>query len=452
MMHSEFVITGLEARPVVRGPIPGPKSQLIVDQDTQYIATTTKTSPVAAHAAKGSVILTPDGDVLLDFAAGIGVLNTGHGHPTILKAIHEQADRLIHFAGTDYYYAEQVRLAKALVEVTPGPAKKKVFFANSGTEANEAAMKLAYWSTKRPRLIAFQRAFHGRTLGALSLTNSKPVHRERYPSLANVSFVPFPNRYRNPFGIDGYADPGALEDAVLGSIEELFDTSAPASEVAAMFVEPVQGEGGYNVPPETFYPRLKRLLEKNGILLVADEVQTGFGRTGKLFAMEHWGVKPDVTTMAKSMASGIPMGAAVFDAKLDWGASGAHSNTFGGNALASAAALATLDVMKTERLPERAAKLGPVLEKRLREIQSETAGIGDVRGLGLMLAAEWVHGDKKHTPDKETRDRVVVEAYKRGLLLLPCGKSTIRFIPPLVVTEQQIHGAMDVFREAVRAV
>jgi len=298
---------------------------------------------------------------------------------------------------------------------------------------------------------AFRRAFHGRTLGALGLTNSKIVHRERFRPIAGVHHVPFPNRYRNPFNIDGYADPKALTEAVLAAVEETLDTALPPSECAAMFCEPVQGEGGYNVPPADFYPKLKKLLDAHGILLVADEVQTGFGRTGKMFAMEHFGAKASITTVAKALGSGMPIGAAVFDAKLDFAVSGAHSNTFGGNPVACAAALATIDVLKDEKLVERAAKLGPKLEKRLREIQEGSEGIGDVRGLGLMWAADWVTDTRTKAHDPETRNKVLAECYRRGLIVLPCGKSGIRFIPPLVVSEEQVDGAMDVLAEAVRA-
>lgn len=449
MLQEEFVITGSEARPQLRSGFPGPRARFIIDEDTSWVATTTKTSPIAMLRGRGSVVLTVDGDVFLDFASGVGVLNTGHAHPRVVQAVQDQAGRFLHFAGTDFYYEIQADLAKRLAQAVPGPVRKKVFFANSGTEANEAAMKVALWSTKRRQFLAFRRAFHGRTMGSLSLTNSKRVHRERFPSIAGVHHVPFPDPYRNLFGIDGYADPDALTQAVLASVEEVFDTVLPPDDCAAMFVEPVQGEGGYNFPPAGFYPRLKKVLEAHGIPLVADEVQTGYGRTGKMFAMEHYGIAPDVTTVAKAMASGLPIGAAVFDAKMDFGVSGAHSNTFGGNPVACAAAQATLDVYRDEKLVERAARLGPHLGRRLREIQEGHPGIGDVRGLGLMWALDFVKDPKRKTPDKETRDRVVVEAYKRGLILLPCGPSSLRVIPPLVVTEAQIDGGCDVLAEAV---
>lgn len=452
MLEKELAITGREARPVIRTPVPGPKSKIIVEEDSFYIATTTKTSPIAAVSGKGSVVLTVDGNVFLDFAAGVGVLNTGYCHPTVVQAVQGQAAQLMHFAGTDFYYAIQAELAKELTQVTPGAAKQKVFFTNSGTESNEAAMKIARWSTKRPQFLAFGRGFHGRTLGSLSLTSSKIVQRERFfPATPGVHLLPFPNPYRNVFGLDGYEDPDALTQAVLRYLEEVLDSQLPPSEAAALFTEAVQGEGGYVFPPKTFFSQLHKILDTHGILLVADEVQTGFGRTGKMFAMEHYGVKPDITTMAKALGSGLPIGAAVFDAKLDFGVPGAHSNTFGGNLVACAAARATLRVIREEKLVERSARLGDRLAKRLTEFQATHPPIGDARGLGLMRAIELVKDRKTKTPDKELRDRIIVEAYRRGLVLLPCGKSTIRLIPPLVLTEEQLEGGCDVLAEAIQA-
>ncbi len=451
MTQKEFVVTGRETRPQVHAPVPGPAAQKIIQEDAEAIATTTKTSPIAARAAKGAVVLSVDGDLFLDFSSGVGVLNTGHCHPRIVKAIQEQAAQLIHFAGTDFYYDVQVKLAQQLAEATPGAGPKKVFYTNSGTEANEAALKLAAWTSRRNRFLSFQRAFHGRTLGSLALTNSKTVHRERFQTMPGAQHVPFPNAYRNVFGIDGYADPDGLTSAVLGFVEELFDTSLPPQECAAMFVEPIQGEGGYNLPPKAFYPKLKKLLDGHGILLVADEVQTGMGRTGKMFAMEHFGTAAHVTTVAKALGSGLPIGAAVFESRLDFGVQGAHSNTFGGNPVACAAALATLETLREENLVGHAAKVGEHLGDRLRELHEADAGIGDVRGLGLLWAVEFVTDGRRKTPDPKRRDAVLRDAYQRGLILLPCGKSSIRIIPPLVISEAQIDGGVDVLAEALRA-
>ena len=450
-MESTLTITGKESRPEIRVPPPGPADRRIIDEDALYMATTTKASPIAARMARGTVVLSEDGNVFLDFTSGVGVTNTGHSHPAVVKAIQEQAAKFLHFAGTDFYYDVQSSLAKELSRIVPGPFAKKTFYTNSGTESNEAAIKIVKWSTRRPLLLAFTHAFHGRTQGALSLSSSKAVHKERFfPSMPGAFAVPFPNPYRNPFNIDGYEEPDELSHLVLNLIEDLLDAAAPASEVGAFFVEAIQGEGGYVLPPKGFFPRLKTLLDEHGILMVADEVQTGFGRTGKMFAMEHFGVAPQLTTMAKAMGSGVPIGACVYDAKLDFAVTGAHSNTYGGNPIACAAGLATLRVIREEKLLEHAQRMGEVLDKELRALQTEFPRIGDVRGLGLMYATEFVK-DSKKTPDKDLRDRVIHEAFVRGLLLLPCGKSSIRYIPPLVVTTEQIHGAMDVLRGALKA-
>lgn len=446
-------ISGTESRPVMRTPLPGRRSQVIVDEDHLYMANTTKTSPIVARTARGSVVLTEDDNIFLDFTSGVGVVNTGHCHPKVVKAVQEQAAKLMHFAGTDYYYDVQSTLARELSKIVPGSFSKKTFFTNSGTESIEAALKVVRWATRRPQMLAFTHAFHGRTLGSLSLTSSKTVHRERfYPTSGGVHTVPFPNPYRNPFNINGYDEPERLTSTVLALVEDLLDGPLPPSEAGAFFVEPVQGEGGYVVPPKNFYRDLQRVLEKHEILMVADEVQTGFGRTGKMFAMEHFGVAPSIVAMAKGMGSGLPIGACVFDARLDFGVSGAHSNTYGGNPVACASSLATIDVIREEKLLESAQRRGEELEKRLRELQTRNTMIGDVRGLGLMWAIELVKPGKERTPDKAIRDQILVESYQRGIMLLPCGKSSIRFIPPLNVSQEQVTGAMDVFADAVQAV
>jgi 4-aminobutyrate aminotransferase len=451
-LSQSVTITGKESRPMVRTPLPGPKSQSIVSEDHEFIATTTKTSPIAAKMARGPVVLTEDDNVFLDFTSGVGVVNTGHCHPAIVKAVQDQAARLMHFAGTDFYYDVQGRLARELNRIVPGSFAKKTFYTNSGTESNEAALKVIRWSTRRPQLLAFTHGFHGRTMGSLGLTSSKTVQRERFfPALGGVHMVPFPNPYRNPFGINGYEDPERLTSVVLGLVEDILDGPLPPSEAGAFFVEPVQGEGGYVVPPKNFFRSLQALLDKHGIHLVADEVQSGFGRTGKMFAMEHFGVAPSITTLAKGMGSGLPIGAAVFNAKLDFEVSGAHSNTFGGNPVACAASLATIEVLEKENLLANAIKRGEELARRLREYQAKYPMIGDVRGLGLMQGIEIVKPGKERTPDKPMREKILEEGYRRGLMLLGCGKSSIRFIPPLNVSAEQIAGALDVFGEALQA-
>lgn len=440
-------------KPDVRVPIPGPAAQKIVERDARALVTTTKTSPIAAREAHGVWVTDVDGNRLLDFTSGIGVVNVGHSHPRVVKAIQEQAAKLIHFAGTDFYYESQVEYAERLAQATPGRFAKKVFYSNSGTESNEAALKLAKAHKGRQQILAFQGAFHGRTMGSLGLTASKTVHKKGFfPWMPGVIHTPFPNPYRNIWGIDGYEKPDELADKAIEYIEgALFGTMLPAEDVAAIFLEPVQGEGGYVVPPRSFYPKLRKLADKHGILLVADEVQTGFGRTGKMFAMEHYGVDADIISLAKAIANGVPMGAVVCRAELDFPESGRHSNTYGGNVLATAAALATLDVLQSERLVENAAKVGAHFEKRLRELQQRHDVIGDVRGLGLMLATDFVKDRRTKEPHGKLKDAVVEEAAKRGLILLPAGKSAVRYIPPLSITADEVDAGIEVLDASLKA-
>lgn len=452
-----MAITGTESRPLLKTPLPGPRTKAIVARDTAALATTTKTAPVTAVRGRGVVVEDADGNRLLDFAAGIGVLNTGHCHPVVVKAIQEQAARLMHFAGTDYYYDEQVRLAERLGDVVPIRGATKTFFTQSGTESNEAAIKIAKAATGRHMFLAFLGAFHGRTQGSLALTASKPAHKRGFfPGLPGVVHTPFPNPYRNPWHLDGYADPKELSNRALEHIERLFDTVAPPSDIAGVFWEPVQGEGGYVVPPSDFPKRLAKLCASHGILLQADEVQTGFGRTGKMFGSEHFGVKADTVSLAKAMGSGYPIGALVLRKALDFSSKGMHSNTYGGNVLGCRAAMATLDVFAKEDLVTNSAKMGEHLAGRLDELVDQHPRIGDHRGLGLMRAIEFVDPTKKADgvakPDPALRNAVEEACWKRGLILLACGKSSLRVIPALNVTAQQIDGAMDVLAEALTAV
>lgn len=443
-------ITGRESKPVVRVPIPGPKAQAIVRRDTAALATTTKTAPVTAVQGKGVVVEDADGNTMLDFAAGIGVLNTGHSHPKVVAAIQDQAARLVHFAGTDFYYDQQVTLAERLGKLVPIKGPTKTFYTQSGTESNEAAIKVAKHATGRPMMLAFLGAFHGRTQGSLALSASKPKHKMGFfPQMPGVVHAPFPNPYRNVWDIDGYAEPQELANRAIAYIEKLFDTGYPPSDIAAAFWEPVQGEGGYVVPPPMFPKMLRDLLDEHGILLVADEVQTGFGRTGKWFATEHFGIQADIVSLAKAMGSGYPIGACVMRKALDFKEQGKHSNTYGGNVLGCAASLATLDALHDDKLVANAAAMGKVLGKRLEAVKESHDGIGDHRGLGLMRALEFV--DASGEPDAKLRDTVEIACWKRGLITLQCGKSSLRFIPPLNVTAAQIEGAMDVLDAALKA-
>lgn len=437
----------------IKVPPPGPESKKVVEQDADYLITSTKSLPIVAKRAKGVFVEDVDGNVFLDFASGISVTNMGHVHPYITEKVEEQLHKLWHFAGTDFYYREQVDAARALGDITPGKFKKKVFFTNSGTESNEAGIKLAKAHTKRHQFIAFIGAFHGRTQGALSFTASKPVqHKGFFPTMPGVEHVPYPNPYRNPFHIDGYEEPDELVNRVLEYIDTyLFKTYLPPEGVAAFVVEPIQGEGGYIVPPADFHKRLKKLAEEHGILYLMDEVQTGFGRTGKFFASEHYGVEPDIMYLAKSIASGIPMGATVAKADLDFPEPGLHSNTFGGNALASVACIATIEAIKNENVLENVNRQGAYMKKRLNELKEKYDAIGDVRGLGLMLAVDFVKDRKSKDPYGKLRDSIEKKCYENGLLLLPTGKSAIRLIPPLIIDEKQIDMGIDAFEKAVKA-
>lgn len=432
---------------------PGPEAKKIVDLDTKYLVKSTKSLPVVARRAEGVFVEDVDDNVYLDFAAGISVVNMGHVHPEITARVEEQLHKLWHFAGTDYYYREQVDAAKALTEVTPGRFAKKVFFTNSGTESNEAAIKIAKAYTKRQQFVAFIGGFHGRTQGSLSFTASRAIHHKGlFPSMPGVEHVPFPNPYRNPFGIDGYEHPDELISRTLDFIERyLFSTYAPPENIAAFLAEPVQGEGGYIVPPMNFYRQLKKMLDSHGILLIMDEVQTGFGRTGKFFGSEHFGIEPEVISLAKSIASGIPMGAIVVRDNLDFPESGLHSNTFGGNVLASVACVATIDAIKKEKAVENSEKMGKVLRKRLLELQEKYHQIGDVRGLGLMQAVDFVKDRKTKEPDTKLRDRIEYTAFQNGLLTLSTGLSAIRLIPPLIVNESQINMGVEALEKGIKA-
>ncbi len=447
-----MAIRGTEAKPRIKTSIPGPEAKKIVRRDDRALVTTTKTAPVVAKRGKGVVVEDVDGNVFLDFAAGIGVMNTGHSHPTVVKAVQDQAAHLMHFAGTDFYYDAQVSLAERITKMVPIPGRnRKMFYANSGAEAIEAAIKISKQASGRHQFLAFQGAFHGRTMGAVSLTASKPVQKRGYfPTMPGVTHVPFANPFRNTWGIDGYEEPQELTNRCIDFIEQTFTWNLPPDEVAALFWEPVQGEGGYIVPPKMFPKALRSLCDEHGILLVADEVQTGFGRTGKMFGTEHYGIKADIMTIAKAMGSGLPIGATVIREDLDFETKGSHSNTYGGNLLACASSLATIDVIEQEGLVENSRKMGDHMGRHLDEIKEAHKSVGDHRGLGLMRAIEFVKPDG--SPDSKLRDKVETEAWKRGLILLGCGKSGIRFIPPLTIKENQVDGAMGVLRDAMKAV
>jgi len=427
--------------------LPGPKGAAWLERDAEVISPSyTRSYPFVMDHGSGTEVWDVDGHRFLDFSAGIAVVSTGHSHPAVVKAIQEQAARFIHMSGTDFYYAQQITLAERLNEMAPGEEPKQVFFTNSGAESVEAALKLARYVTGRPRFLAFIGGFHGRTMGALSLTGSKAVHKRGFmPLVPGVTHVPYAYCYRCPLNLE-YP---ACDIACVKHIEDtVFKHYVPADEVAAIFVEPIQGEGGYVVPPPEFHPRLKALCEKHGILFVADEVQSGIGRTGKMFAMEHWDVTPDMICLAKGIASGMPLGAMVARRSLMTWPPGAHANTFGGNPVSCAAALATLDLVEHQFL-SNAASVGAHMLAKLRTMQEQHPTMGDVRGKGLMIGVELVKDEVTKERAPELRNEVVQGCYKRGLLVLGCGANTLRFMPPLNTPVDMADEALGVFEETL---
>ena len=432
--------------PHIATPLPGPRVEIIINRDRGVLSPSyTRGYPLVAARGEGAIIEDVDGNRFLDFNAGIAVASTGHCHPRIVKAIQEQAARLIHMSGTDFYYENMVELAEKLAELAPGDVPRRVYFGNSGTEATEAAMKLARYHTGRSQFIAFFGGFHGRTLGALSLTGSKVVQRRGFgPLIPGVHHVPYPYCYRS-----GLSSEAATERS-LDAIEQLFRTTVPAEEVAAIIVEPIQGEGGYVVPPDGFLKRLHELARHHGILVIADEVQCGMGRTGKMWASDHFGFVPDILTSAKGLASGMPLSAMIARAELmDW-APGAHASTFGGNPVAVAASLATIELLESELIANSAVIGGHILG-RLRDWPDRFPCIGEVRGKGLMIGIEFVRDQKTRERAPELRDKAVMSAFERGLLVLGAGQNSIRLCPPLIVTRDQADFAVDTLEECLKA-
>ncbi|HVF45724.1 MAG TPA: acetyl ornithine aminotransferase family protein [Pyrinomonadaceae bacterium] len=440
-------------RPEIRTELPGPAAREIVEADAQWV-TPSYPRPdykLVVRRAEGVWLEDVDGNTFLDCNAGVAVCNTGHCHPEVVRAIQEQAAELIHMCGTDFYYRHMPALARKLDEIVPVPSPTKTHFANSGTEAVETALKLAMHATGRQKFIAFFNSFHGRTLGSLSLTSSKVAQRLGFKrSALDVTHVPYPNAFRHPFTGE-QSDAATVSRASLSWIEDrLFKTTTPPEEVAAIVVEAVQGEGGYVPAPQEFLDGLRRICDTHGILLVVDEVQSGMGRTGKMFASDHYGLKPDIITIAKGIASGIPLGACVARADLmDW-KPGAHASTFGGNPVAIASALKTIELLEGG-LVRNSAEVGAYIQDGLRRIARRHDCIGDVRGLGMMIGVEFVAGSGSRDAAPELRDRVEMECYKRGLILLGCGHNTIRWSPPLVLTRENADVALEIFDEAVAA-
>ncbi|HEY7353325.1 MAG TPA: acetyl ornithine aminotransferase family protein [Terriglobales bacterium] len=435
--------------PVIDGPkiktaLPGPNAKRVLAGDERYISPSyTRSYPLVAKEGRGIVVTDVDGNEFFDFSSGIAVTSTGHCHPDVVAAIQKQAGELIHMSGTDFYYESLVTLAERLSKIAPMTGPHRVYYGNSGAEAIECALKLARYHTGRQQIIAFFGAFHGRTMGALSLTASKPQQKRRFsPLVPGVTHVSYPDVYRK-------GEQDAL--ACVRFIEEkLFKTTVPPEEVAAIFVEPVQGEGGYVPAPKVFMQELRRICDHYGILLVADEVQSGMGRTGKWWAIEHTGVEPDIVCSAKGIASGMPLSVTLTKADIMNWVPGSHASTFGGNPVCIAAALATLDVIEREGLLRNSEEVGNHILRRAADWPRKHKLVGDVRGMGLMIGVELVKDKQTKERASTERDRVVELAFERGVLFLGCGANTIRIAPPLITTKDQADVAMDVLEECLQ--
>ena len=437
------------AGPKIKTKLPGPNARRVLEADARLISPSyTRSYPLVAKRGRGVIVEDVDGNEFLDFSAGIAVVSTGHCHPEVVAAIQKQAAELIHMSGTDFYYESMTTRAERLSKVAPMKGPHRVYYGNSGTEAIEAALKLARYHTKRQGIIAFYGAFHGRTMGALSLTASKPQQRRRFaPLVPGVSHVPYPNLYRRPEGTD--ARQYAIDCARFIE-EKLFKTTLPPEEVAAIFVEAIQGEGGYVVAPTEFMQELRRICDRHGILLVVDEVQSGSGRTGRWWSVEHTGVEPDIITVAKGIASGMPLGITIARAEImDW-VPGSHASTFGGNPVCIAAALATMDVLEREAIGN-AAEVGDYMMQRMKPWVEKYPLVADVRGRGLMIGLEITRDKKARTAATDLRDKIVELAFEHGVLFLGAGESAVRLSPPLIVTREQADIAMSVLEECIVA-
>jgi 4-aminobutyrate aminotransferase len=435
--------------PKIKTALPGPNAKRVLAGDEKYVSPSyTRSYPLVAQSGKGIVVTDVDGNEFFDFSAGIAVTSTGHCHPKVVAAIQKQAAELIHMSGTDFYYESMVTLGERLSKIAPMPGPHKIYYGNSGTEAIECALKLARYHTKRQNVIAFLGAFHGRTMGSLSLTASKPQQRRRFgPPPPGVTHIQYPDVYRFSNG-----DPDFALKCARYIEDRLFKTILAPEEVAAIFVEPVQGEGGYVPAPTEFMQELRRICDRHGILLVCDEVQSGMGRTGKWWAVQHSGVYPDIITSAKGIASGMPLGVTITRAEvMDW-VPGSHASTFGGNPVCIAAALATLDVIEQEHLLENATQVGEYMMKCMADWPKKHRLVGDVRGRGLMIGVELVKDKRTKEHAAAERDRVVELAFERGILFLGCGPSSVRISPGLVVSQDEADAAIEALEESIAIV
>ncbi|MEJ7699589.1 MAG: acetyl ornithine aminotransferase family protein [Pyrinomonadaceae bacterium] len=440
-------------KPIIKTELPGAKAREIIAADAQYVTPSYPRPDYKLVAEKGYGVWIEDvdGNIFLDCNAGVAVCSTGHCHPEIVEAITKQTQTLIHMCGTDYYYRHMPALGKKLDEIVPINAPTKTHFANSGAEAVETALKLAMYHTKRQKFISFFGSFHGRTLGALSLTSSKKAQRVGFMRQAlDVVHVPFPNKFRH-FVTDLPTDEATITRDCINWIEnKLFNTTTPPEEVAGIVIEAVQGEGGYVPAPKEFLQAIRRICHEHGIMMIVDEVQSGMGRTGKMFAIEHSEVEPDIMCLAKGIASGLPIGVCVAKANImDWH-KGAHASTFGGNPVCIASALKTIELLENG-LTENAQVVGDYLQDGLRKLQDKYDCIGDVRGLGLMVGVEFIEDKETNKPAPELRDKIEMACFNRGLIILGCGTSTIRWSPPLILTKENVDVALKIFDEAIAA-
>lgn len=436
--------------PKLNTPLPGPLALKAVAKDDQLISPSyTRSYPMVAKSGRGIRVTDVDGNEFLDFAAGIAVNSTGHCHPEVVKAIQDQAAELLHMSGTDFYYEHMLELGERLSAVAPMPGPHRFYYGNSGAEAVECALKIARYHTGRQNIISFFGAFHGRTMGALSLTGSKPQQKRRFaPFVPGVHHIPYPYTYRGCRG-----DAKEQEAFALGCAryieDRLFKTILPPEEVAAIILEPIQGEGGYVVAPDNFLQEIRRICDRHGILLIVDEVQSGAGRTGKWWAIEHSGVQPDIVCIAKGIASGMPLGICMTRASIMNWVPGSHASTFGGNPVCIAAALATMNIIEREAM-QNAATIGAKMLERLRPWVKKHASVGEVRGRGLMIGVEIVKDQETREPAGALRDRIVELAFERGLLILGCGETSIRLCPPLIVNQHEADIALDILEESLQ--
>lgn len=426
---------------------PGPRAKKIIEMDNKYLSNSTKVSSIVAESGNGCIINDCDGNQFIDFASGISVSNLGYGNARLIAAVKNQLEKLIHFAAQDFYNEKQVQLAKLLCEITPGGFEKKVFFSSSGTESIEAALKLTRSARQCHQIIAFIGAFHGRTMGSLALTASRPIHRRDFmPLLSGVTHAPFGYCYRCKL-----KSPEECGLYCADYIENnLFKTFIPPEKVAAVIAEPIQGENGIIVPPAGFFERIREICDTYQVPLIMDEIQSGLGRAGKLFAIEHWNVVPDIICLAKSLGPGVPIGATIFNSEFDFKEPGIHSNTFGGNLLACVAAIETINIIKEKRLVENSARLGNFVMKHLKEFENRYDIVGEVRGKGLFIGIEFVKDKKSKEPAPDITQNIIEKSLKKGLILLPAGTSVIRIMPPLIINEALAAEGINILEEIIK--